>query len=321
MRATRKMATRMAASKGKDSWKVASSGASPILVGSLNAFLSRYWERAPTARRAMEFLEDEQEQRGGDRLRFDHFAFRTFGMDGCGIDALATSLQAFGYERRDNLVFEHKKLNAFWFSPPAAELPRVFVSELRVEAFPESVREIIARYARQAALVPPRDLFLSGTLGVLPWEAPAREDYDALAAASEYAAWTLVHGYSLNHAAVAAHDLGGDLGEIERLAGALEARGFALNSSGGVVKTSPDGGLRQIATIADAVPCAFRGEDDDDDAGGPPVAVPGPYIEFAQRLVLPEYGHLAEDEVREHHRRDGFEQGNADKIFESTKVA
>ena len=36
---------------------------------------------------------------------------------------------------------------------------------------------------------------------------------------------------------------------------------------------------------------------------------------------MPQFSHLAEDEVREHHRRDGFEQGNADKIFESTKVA
>ncbi|WP_166636713.1 DUF1338 family protein [Zeaxanthinibacter enoshimensis] len=39
---------------------------------------------------------------------------------------------------------------------------------------------------------------------------------------------------------------------------------------------------------------------------------------FAERLVLPEYRHLPESEIRREHRRDGFESANADKIFEST---
>jgi hypothetical protein len=44
----------------------------------------------------------------------------------------------------------------------------------------------------------------------------------------------------------------------------------------------------------------------------------GAYIEFAERVVLPQFAHLPPHEVREHHRRDGFEVGNADGIFEST---
>ena len=56
--ATRSM-LRMAA-KGKDSWKIAAPGVSPVLTGSLNAFLSGYWDKAPTAGRAMEFLESQQ---------------------------------------------------------------------------------------------------------------------------------------------------------------------------------------------------------------------------------------------------------------------
>ena len=56
--ATRSM-LRMAA-KGKDSWKIAAPGVSPVLTGSLNAFLSGYWDKAPTAGRAMGFLESQQ---------------------------------------------------------------------------------------------------------------------------------------------------------------------------------------------------------------------------------------------------------------------
>ena len=73
---------------------------------------------------------------------------------------------------------------------------------------------------------------------------------------------------------------------------------------------SPDGGLLQSSTVADKVAFAFE--------GGEEGTVSASYLEFTQRLVLPEFSHLATHEIREHHRRDGFEVGNADKIFEST---
>ena len=47
-------------------------------------------------------------------------------------------------------------------------------------------------------------------------------------------------------------------------------------------------------------------------------AIAGSYVEFAERGVLDEFAHLAPEEIRREHRRDGFEAGNADKIFEST---
>lgn len=290
----------------EDSWKIETERASPILVGSLNEFLSRYWKRTPTAGLAMEFLESQQK----GNLYFDHFAFRTFGVDGCGIDSLANTLLSFGYEKRDNLVFKNKKLNAYWFAPPVAELPRVFISELQVEALPEGAQAIIRKYTKEAS-ASSKHLFLSGALGVLPWRTPALEDYRRLAEVSEYAAWTLVNGYSLNHTTISVHNLS-KMNQIDDLVEALEKADFKLNSSGGVVKKSPDGGLLQISTLADTFP--FRFED------GEEQVVTGPYIEFAQRLVLPEYAHLPQGEIQELHRRDGFEAGNADKIFESTSA-
>uniref|UniRef100_A0A803MBH6 2-oxoadipate dioxygenase/decarboxylase n=1 Tax=Chenopodium quinoa TaxID=63459 RepID=A0A803MBH6_CHEQI len=75
---------------------------------------------------------------------------------------------------------------------------------------------------------------------------------------------------------------------------------------------SPDGFLLQSSTVADSVPFEF--------SDGTKESVPCSYIEFAERLVLPQYKNLPDEEVKEFHRRDGFEVGNADKIFESTSM-
>lgn len=51
----------MSVAKTKASWNIgAKMGTSPVLVGSFNSFLAKYWERAPTARLAMDFLKNQQ---------------------------------------------------------------------------------------------------------------------------------------------------------------------------------------------------------------------------------------------------------------------
>ncbi|MCY1380384.1 hypothetical protein D9M69_681990 [compost metagenome] len=47
-------------------------------------------------------------------------------------------------------------------------------------------------------------------------------------------------------------------------------------------------------------------------------SISGSYVEFAERKVLPEFAHLPPEDIKREHRREGFETGNADKIFEST---
>ena len=46
--------------------------------------------------------------------------------------------------------------------------------------------------------------------------------------------------------------------------------------------------------------------------------ISGSYVEFAERKVLKQYADLPVEEIKREHRREGFEAGNADKIFEST---
>jgi len=77
-----------------------------------------------------------------------------------------------------------------------------------------------------------------------------------------------------------------------------------------MIIVSPDGLLQQSSTVADSSLFTF--------ADGIIESVPRSYIEFAERLLLPQFKDLQDEEVKEHHRRDGFEVGNADKIFEST---
>jgi hypothetical protein len=46
--------------------------------------------------------------------------------------------------------------------------------------------------------------------------------------------------------------------------------------------------------------------------------IAGSYVEFAERRVLPEFAQLDPKLLKREHFREGFEAGNADKIFEST---
>jgi hypothetical protein len=86
--------------------------------------------------------------------------------------------------------------------------------------------------------------------------------------------------------------------------------GIKLNNSGGIIKQSADGLLRQSSSVAKMVKARFK--------NGKKMEIPGSYVEFAERLPLPEFKHLVKSEVSRIQRRDGFESANADKIFEST---
>lgn len=53
---------------------------------------------------------------------------------------------------------------------------------------------------------------------------------------SEYAAWTLVNGYALNHVTISIHQLKSHLRSIKTLNNFIEENGFKLNSEGGILK-------------------------------------------------------------------------------------
>ena len=106
------------------------------------------------------------------------------------------------------------------------------------------------------------------------------------------------------------HQLDGEHRTLEQFNDFLKSIDITLNNAGGEIKVSPDGLLRQSSSVAEKVEAKF--------AGGDQAIISGSYVEFAERLPLPEFAHLPFAEIKRHMRRDGFESGNADKIFEST---
>ena len=290
------------------------SPAPALLERVCQALLAGYVDSHPTAANVLHALHSKH----GGAIQIDHLAFRSFGIDGLGIDAAARFWLDLGYQRRDELTFPVKKLRATWLAPPEpppgqdAQLPRVFVSEVDVAALSKRAQEIIRRATARAAPLG-RHAALAAAVHEAPWPPPTLADYKQLAKESEYAAWVLVHGFTLNHATVAVHRLSAPPAPavtLEDVNAAAEAAGATLNAEGGVLKTSADGGLRQSSTLADPVSLVF--------AGGEEVQVPGSYLEFAERLPLPEFAALPREQLRERHRRDGFEVASADKIFTST---
>ena len=97
-------------------------------------------------------------------------------------------------------------------------------------------------------------------------------------------------------------------------------------AGGREVKVSPDGGLRQAATVADVLEFGFRSNTLEGDGGVPgfdarttKTLVPASYVEFVDRLpIAGDGGGDGGAYVPERLRRDGFETANADAIFEST---
>jgi hypothetical protein len=145
------------------------------------------------------------------------------------------------------------------------------------------------------------------------WRLPTWSDYSELASTNEYAAWAIYNRYYLNHFTISVHNLKDGYNTIESFNNFLEKNGFVLNDASGKIKKSPDGGLLQSSTVAHMIEAIF--------AEGDTHLIPGSYVEFAERRVLPRYQHLTANEIRRQHRREGFEAANADKIFESTYTA
>jgi hypothetical protein len=270
----------------------------------------------------------------------DHVAFRSFGSRQYGLDATKQIFQDLGFHEKEFYQFKAKKLRAVWMAPPKELydlIPRIFISEIILNDLSKSSQKIISSYLSEGSTYNSSSLVASVLTGHRPWKAPSFKDFESLSKESEYAAWVLAQGYSLNHFAISTHRLHrkvpltalqagvnhqGDVGginstlissnDIQSVTDSLQHQGYLMNQEGGIIKVSPDGGLLQSSTLADLRPIEF------DD--GMTRFIPGAYAEFVQRRVLPEYLTIPEDDVKEYQRRDGFETDNADKIFESTYV-
>lgn len=293
---------------------------SPGLDQTLHGLMTRYRQRVPAVSHITNALIQRGVIRSVDDISNDHVAFRTIGVNNLGIASLEKIFLAYGYERRDRYRFDAKKLNAYWYAPPQDHYPRIFISELCVDELSTESQEIIRSYTRTVKADPVEqisldkwqqvDRFLHSSL----WELLTWDHYQQLLEESEYAAWALYNRYYLNHFTISVHDLGEGYNTIEGFNKFLESIDVSLNDSGGKIKISADGLLKQSSTVAQVVSSEFRlGRDEIEKHD-----ISGSYVEFAERLPLPDHANLPADQLKRAHRRDGFEAGNADRIFEST---
>ncbi|GGJ38326.1 DUF1338 domain-containing protein [Deinococcus roseus] len=282
----------------------------------LDGLMRRYQDRVPDVEGVIAAMLAEGTIADLSQIENDHIAFRTMGVPQLGIQSFEKIFLHYGYRKQERYNFQAKKLNAFWYAPPSPEFPRIFVSELRVHELSEVAQRIIYSYTDEVKSDPVDDLNLDhweevdAFLHKALWRLPTLEDYERLQQESEYAAWVIYNRYYLNHFTVSIHSLPEGYNSIQGYNDFLERNGFKLNDSGGKIKVSPDGLLLQSSTVAEMIEAEF--------AEGKKKMISGSYVEFAERRVLPAYSHLSKSELKREHRREGFEAGNADKIFEST---
>lgn len=261
----------------------------------IDAFFDNLWQdyisMTPQAEAIANALAEQ-----GEVVQNDHVAFRTFNIGPIQLKHLEPFILAMGYSRYEPYQFPSKKLDAYGYVPPSPDLPRIFLSELRVEELSDSAQRIVRRLVDQInpQEVADASIFWRGPL----WQVPSHEEYEQLAGESEYAAWLSVIGLRCNHFTINVNALVG-INDIEQMNRMIEELGFSINEAGGRVKGSAAVLLEQGATKASVQPFTF--------ADGSQHEVTTCYYEFAKRYVDDE-GALYQ----------GFVAASADKIFEST---
>ena len=282
----------------------------------MDLLMQRYSERVPDVMKIVNAMINSGIIGKKEDIQNDHIAFRTLGVPQLGLQSLEKIFLYYGYTKKEHLNFAAKKLDAFWYAPPEEHFPRIFISELRVNELSEEAQQIIQSYTDEVKFDPVDDLDLNDAQAVGQflhkglWRLPSVEDYQRLLSESEYAAWVIYNRYYLNHYTISLHHLKEGYNTCEQFNDFLESIGIKLNNSGGKIKVSPDGLLRQSSTVAQVIEAPF--------ANGMSLPIAGSYVEFAERGVLPAFTHLSKNDLKREHFRDGFEAGNADKIFEST---
>ncbi len=230
----------------------------------------------------------------GDKVLNDHIALRTFNHPRVSIDVIAAPFVASGYKYAGDYHFPEKKLYAKHYEHADSSLPKIFISELKLEEFSPELRKTVEALIAQipAGLEQTFDFSSAGR----PWKI-TQATYHALHKESDYAAWVAAFGYRPNHFTVFINALS-SFRDIQGLNAFLKEQGVKLNASGGEIKGTPAVFLEQSSTLANNIEVKF-----DDGA----LTIPACYYEFARRYPLPT-GQL-------YH---GFVAASADKIFEST---
>ena len=281
----------------------------------LESLFETYSKRVPDVTKITEAMVSNNIVSNQSEIINDHIAFRTMGVKHLGIKSFEKIFLKHGYKKRDFYSFKEKKLNAYWYSHSEKNMPRIFISELKVDELSKDAQKIIKQYTNQVKNDPVDNIDLNNSNEIINfltnplWTLPSLFHYNELLKETEYGSWVIYNRYYLNHYTISVHELKEKYNTLEDFNKFLNSIGVKLNDSGGVIKESKDGLLLQSSSVANKVNAHFK--------EGMSL-ISGSYVEFAERKILPEFMNLDLNKINSTHRRDGFETSNADKIFEST---
>ncbi|MBT3384932.1 MAG: DUF1338 domain-containing protein [Prolixibacteraceae bacterium] len=186
----------------------------------LDRLWNRYLKRVSYANKYVELVT----QKGG-RIVNDHIALRTLnthtGEQPEGIRAIKHILNCLEYSPVAKYKFPKKRLNATHFEHPDESFPKIFVSQLEVNQLPNWAQDVINKTVNDTQyllsdsaiellmLLKEEESLTEEAAGLLvtelvqyfkrPWKVPFKEDVLKLNDVSQYAAWVLLHGNSINH--------------------------------------------------------------------------------------------------------------------------
>jgi hypothetical protein len=228
-----------------------------------------YIERVPYAKQYVDMVTEM-----GGKVVIDHMAFRTFnahtGEQPEGIRAIRHILNFLGYKPVTKYSFPKMKLKATHFEHRDESFPKIFVSQLEVGELPEWAQNAINNTVNNTTyLITDKSIELLRILeqnGSLPseaaeylvddlvqyfrrpWNIPLKQDVLKLNDISQYGAWVLLHGNSVNHFAVMlnSHEVQ-ELPDLETTVKVMKEAGVPMTTH---IEGESGGKLRQIATIA-----------------------------------------------------------------------
>ncbi len=276
-------------------------------------------------------------EEAGGSIANDHIAFRTLRLTinqagnniQMGIPYLAKIVEALGYEVAGEYHFPEQCLYAHHYAHPEQatyDLPKLFISELIVDDLPEPVSALIQKTVQSGEFTFPanllqleaiatqgtpadRKVFLNQLAHLFrrPWLPPKQSAVETVNAISQYGAWVMIHGYSVNHFTgyVNCHQTE-QYKTIEQTIAGLAQLGVPLKSE---MEGSRESGLCQTATKAVTEQVWVQ-----DDATGTLVQIPWPYAyyEIAER-------HRIKNSSGDSVLFEGFLNVQAQRLFEMTR--
>jgi hypothetical protein len=296
----------------------------------LSSLLQELWVRYKSRVQYAATYQKMVEERGG-QVQNDHIAFRTINVpcgQPAGVEALTRIFLPLGYVQKDKYIFTDKKLTSWHYEHLLMpNNPKLFISQLEVDQLTPDTGKLIKNTISDAVdLVSTEDLKLLKQLEkgkvddaagkqlvqnlvkffVRPWSPPKRNVVQDVNKESQYAAWTLLHGNSVNHfTAYINHQNVKEWPDLEATVNALREAGLPMKAEFEGARGSK---LRQSSTQA------WDEECDVIESDGKPGRLNWSYAyyELAERGVIPgPDGKLI--------RFQGFLGEQATNLFEMTK--